>query len=97
MGVLWRRASSLVIAAVQARQARGALIAASNGSARRHQPGCTGRSDPSRGTSSCISKLVPRRAVRNLQPSLQALIASLLDQAISAGGTLSDLRDEAVG
>ncbi len=40
---------------------------------------------------------MPGRAVRNLQPSLQALIASLPDQAISAGGTLSDLRDEAAG
>lgn len=42
-----------------------------------------------------VAELVPRRPVRDLLPSLQALRASLPDQATSGVHTLRALRDEA--
>jgi prevent-host-death family protein len=44
-----------------------------------------------------VAELVPRRAVRDLLPSLQALRTSLPVQASSAVDTLRALRDEAAG
>ena len=41
-----------------------------------------------------VAELVPRRSVRDLLPSLQALRASLPDQSTSGVDTLRALRDE---